>query len=467
MRGDACEGGKVPLSVEPSPRENTSLRIEKLVYGGDGLAHASDGAAHLVPHVLPGELVEVRPELPVADGALAVAEGSHIRSLIGVLERSGDRVEPNCVHFGACGGCQYQMASYPAQLRAKSEILRELLDRAGLVDLPAAQTWGSPEAYGYRNRIRLRVREMDGALRLGYNLRGSREFLPIRMCPIAAPGLWAVAAALERLAGEQREAARWLAAAAEVEIFCTADEGRVQVNLLCAGQPPRDAAFARFAEALAELCPALSGMGAARLDARSGRALAVLAGWGSPGLLYPVLAESHWVTRGGFFQVNRFLLPQLVELVCADRSGAVAWDLFAGVGLFSRVLARRFAAVTAVESHAVSCGDLRAALAKLGPAHRAVEATAVDFLRRAMLQRERPELIVLDPPRAGAGEEACVLMARLGPRQIVYLSCDPTTLARDLAVFTRSGYRVAALHLIDLFPQTYHLETLAVLDRTA
>ena len=472
MRGDAFGGGEEPRSLKPSAGQSPPLRIEKLVYGGDGLAHAADGAAHLLPHVLLGELVEVLPELPVSDGEPAVAERSPVRGLVSILERSGDRVEPGCVHFGVCGGCQYQMASYPAQLRTKGQILRELLDRAGLVDLPAAQTWASPEAYGYRNRIRLRVREVGGALRLGYNLRGSREFLPIRMCPIAAPVLWDVATALEGLAGEQREAARWLAAAAEVEIFCTADEARVQVNLLCAGQPPRDAAFARYAEALAELCPALSGMGAARLDARSGRALAVLAGWGSPGLLYPVLAESYWVTRGGFFQVNRFLLPRLVELVCGDpvcgnQSGAVAWDLFAGVGLFSRVLARRFAAVTAVEAHAVSCGDLRAALAKLGPAHRAVEATAVDFLRRAMLQRERPDLIVLDPPRAGAGEEACVLMARLGPRQIVYLSCDPTTLARDLAVLTRSGYRVAALHLIDLFPQTYHLETLAVLDRTA
>jgi 23S rRNA (uracil1939-C5)-methyltransferase len=151
--------------------------------------------------------------------------------------------------------------------------------------------------------------------------------------------------------------------------------------------------------------------------------------------------------------------------MCGDRSGALAWDLFAGVGLFSRMLARRFDAVTGVEASPVASADLLRALAKLGPQHRAVQSTTVDFLRRAVLERDRPDLIVLDPPRAGAGEEVCRLLARLAPRHIVYLSCDPTTLARDLAVLTASGYTVSELHLIDLFPQTYHLETLAVLQR--
>lgn len=188
-----------------------------------------------------------------------------------------------------------------------------------------------------------------------------------------------------------------------------------------------------------------------------------------PGPTHPVAKERYWISRGAFFQVNRFLLPQLVELVCRDRSpeGAqgVAWDLFAGVGLFSRVLAQRFAAVTAVEANPAASADLGRALAKAGSQHRAVNATTAEFLRRAVLDRERPDLIVLDPPRAGAGEEVCRLLARLLPAQITYLSCDPTTLARDLAVLTGSGYRLTELYLIDLFPQTYHLETLTVLRR--
>ena len=212
-------------------------------------------------------------------------------------------------------------------------------------------------------------------------------------------------------------------------------------------------------------CPELTGAGLMRVDPRSGRTLESLASWGSAGLRYQVGDDFYWSTRGGFFQVNRFLLPALVERVCAARAGSLAWDLFAGVGLFSRVLARNFGAVTAVEANPTAAADLSRTLAKAGPQHRTVQATTLEFLRRAVVERERPELIVLDPPRAGAGEEACRILARLAPAEIVYLSCDPTTLARDLAVLTGSGYKLSELHAIDLFPQTYHLETLAVLRR--
>ncbi len=431
------------------------LQVERLIYGGDGAAREAGGEVVSLPFTLPGELVAIS----------AVGRGASPAALR-VAEASPDRVTPACAHFGACGGCQYQMAAYPAQLAAKAAILRELFETAGLAALPALQIWGSPEAYGYRNRIRLRIGQDKDGFRLGYNVRGSREFLPVRMCPIAAPVLWQVAEALLRIWLENKDARRWLAAGGEVEIFCSADESRVQVTLLCGGKPARDeASFSRFAEALSRELPAISGAGAVRVDRQSGRALETVAAWGAPGLPYAVGEETYWVSRGGFFQVNRFLLPTLVDLVCGTRSGKLAWDLFAGVGLFSRVLAKRFRAVTAVEANPTACKDLRGGLARMGAQHQALEATAVDFLRGAVLERERPELIVLDPPRAGAGEEVCALLGRMAPAQMVYLSCDATTLARDLGFLTQSGYRVSALHLIDLFPQTYHVETLAILDR--
>ena len=459
----AGKPGLPPLGADP-----VRLRVEELVYGGDGLAHDPDGSAVLLPFCLPGEVIELRGFLGLSGGG---RDEGHDAGR--VLEPSADRVAPPCVHFGTCGGCQLQMAAYPAQLQSKAEILLGLLGGAGLRALPELEIVGSPEPYGYRNRIRLRVRRDagDGRLRLGYSRRGTRDFLPVRMCPIAAPVLWRAAEAVMALAASQREGGRretvWLEAAAEVEFFCTPDEARVQVTLLGPGKPPRDAAsFAGVAEALQGLLPELSGCGAVRVDSQSGRVLETVAAWGASGLPYPVDDELYWVSRGGFFQVNRFLVPTLVNLVCGGYAGSLAWDLFAGVGLFSRVLARRFAAVTAVEQNPAASRDLRGALRKLGPQHRAVEATTLDFLRRAVLEREQPELVVLDPPRAGAGVEACQLLARLAPRQIAYLSCDPTTLARDLLVLTQSGYGIRTLHLIDLFPQTYHLETLAVLHRT-
>lgn len=444
--------------AEPDVTGGLILRVERLTQGGEGLARKADGERVAIPFTLPGELV-----------AISAAGNGVARGAGQVLEASPDRVTPACEHFGACGGCQYQMAAYPAQVAAKAGILRELFEIAGLAELPELQLWDSPEAYGYRNRIRLRVGQNEGRFRLGYNVRGGREFLPIRMCPIAAPVLWQTAEALLRVCETHAEAARWLEASGEVELFCTAEESRLQITLLCPGKPARDAAgFARFAEALGRELPEpqmLTGAGAVRVDRQSGRPLEMVAAWGAPGLPYTVGKEMYWVSRGGFFQVNRFLLPRLVELVCEGRAGGLAWDLFAGVGLFSRALAKRFKAVTAVEANPTACKDLRSGLARLGTQHRAVEATTVEFLRGAVLERERPEVVVLDPPRAGAGEEVCALLGRIAPAQMVYLSCDATTLARDLGLLTRSGYRVSALHLIDLFPQTYHVETLAILDR--
>ena len=207
---------------------------------------------------------------------------------------------------------------------------------------------------------------------------------------------------------------------------------------------------------------------AAAFDPRTGPTGRIIAEAGAPGLNYRVLDETYWITRGGFFQVNRFLLETLVELVCNDddqpRSGTLAWDLFAGVGLFSRVLARSFTQITAVEANPTAVADLRAALTKRGSTSTVHESTTLDFLRRAVLDRDRPELIVLDPPRAGVGLEACELLTAIAAPTLVYVSCDPTTLARDLAAL-QPFYSIRALHLVDLFPQTFHLETVAILDR--
>jgi len=166
------------------------------------------------------------------------------------------------------------------------------------------------------------------------------------------------------------------------------------------------------------------------------------------------------VGRGGFFQVNRFLVDELVRTVTAGRQGTMAWDLYAGVGLFSRVLAKSFLQVVAVEADAT---DLSKSFK--GSGKRAVEATTVEFLRGAVVQRERPELIVMDPPRAGVGPEVCALLARISAPEIVYVSCDPVTLARDLKALASSGYNVVELHMMDMFPQTFHIETVVFLRR--
>ncbi len=374
---------------------------------------------------------------------------------------------PRCPHFGVCGGCQHQDVVYEEQLVLKRLRLHELLQGAG-VALPDQIAVHSSRSYSYRNRIRLRLQRNEGILRFGYNRPATTEFLPISECPISAPVLIQTAEALLTTADTDRDAQYWLNAAAEVELFTNDDLSRVQLTLFCA---PRTKApqgsFGRLLTAIQQIAPQVAGASAAAFDERTGPTGRILAEAGASGLNYRVGDETYWITRGGFFQVNRFLLPTLVELVCLDkaqpRTGALAWDLFSGVGLFSRVLARSFAQVTAVEANPIAVADLRTVFIKLGPRFQAVESTTLDFLRAAALQRDRPDLVVLDPPRAGAGVEACTLLARIAPREIVYVSCDPTTLVRDLAAL-QPHYQIKAMHLIDLFPQTSHIEAIAVLS---
>jgi 23S rRNA (uracil1939-C5)-methyltransferase len=446
-----------------------TLHIDRALYSGNGLAHTDRGGAVLVPFTLPGETVEA-----------SNPNASNEAQLLCVLTPSPERVPPPCPHFGSCGGCHYQMANYPEQLRLKQSIFAELLKGAGVEAAPEP-SMHTAEPWGYRNRIRLRVArtlgggddtDTEGSLRLGYNRHATTDFLPITTCLIAAPVLWSTAKSLLAAAAEDRDVAYWLNATAEVELFCDHTMKRIQVTFFCA--PRTKAIFGsldRAAITLQAYAPQgvlITATAAAAFDPRTGPTGRIIAEAGAPGLNYRVLDETYWVTRGGFFQTNRFLLETLVELVCNDddhpRTGTLAWDLFAGVGLFSRVLARSFSEITAVEANPTAVADLRSALTKTGSASTVHESTTLDFLHRAVLDRDRPDLIVLDPPRAGVGLEACELLNRIAAPSIVYVSCDPTTLARDLSVF-QPFYNIRALHLVDLFPQTFHLETVAILQR--
>ena len=434
------------------------LQIEKEVYGGAGLAHQTEGEgagrAVFVPFTLPGEHVEAH----LLERKSSFGEAS----LVQILSASEDRVQPACAHFGKCGGCHYQHAAYPAQVQTKAAILLETLERAGLTALPAIQTH-TGEPWAYRNRTRLRVAELDSVPKVGYNLRGSNEFLPIHECPILAPLLLRAAEALLRVAAENSTTARWLRSAVEVELFATGNERKLQMTVFVRKEQPGLSPLCERMRALVpELTSAYSSQFLSAGPQRRARSLRQLEGWGAEGLSYHVAGEDYWVGRGGFFQVNRFLVDELVRIVTAGRRGAIAWGLYAGVGLFSRALAGAFQQVVAVEAAANGLsGSFR------GRGRRAVEATTLEFLRSAVVQRERPELIVMDPPRAGVGAEVCALLARVSATEIVYVSCDPVTLGRDMKSLAEAGYHVAELHMVDMFPQTFHLETVAVLRTRA
>ncbi len=432
------------------------LRIEKPIYGGAGLAHLAEGEqagkAVFVHFTLPSEFVEAR--LTEQKGDFEEA------SLVQVLTPSPDRVQPRCAHFGQCGGCHYQHATSSAQLQIKSEILLETLEHSGLTALPELQIH-TAEPWAYRNRIRLRVAESDSTLRVGYNRRASNEFLAIHECPISAPLLLRAAEAFLRAAAEDANTMRLVRDVMEVEFFTTADEKNLQMTLFVRKEQNH---LNAVCERMKKLLPELAGWEVSLLSPsgqqRHARSPRRLENGGSSGFNYFAAGQDYWVSRNSFFQVNRFLIDEFVRVVTAGRQGKVAWDLYAGVGLFSHALAKTFRQVVAVEADATDLSRFFK-----GPGRRAVESTTVQFLRGAVLQRERPELIVIDPPRAGAGQEVCALLAKIAPADIVYVSCDPVTLARDLRALIASGYKVSELHLVDMFPQTFHLETAVVLRR--
>jgi 23S rRNA (uracil1939-C5)-methyltransferase len=387
------------------------LHIEKLVYGGDGLSRL-DGEVIFAPFVLPGETVEVE----------RTESRKHVqRARLSQVEiPSPDRIEPPCPVFARCGGCQYQHAAYDAQLRFKRDILAETLRRVGKIEFDAARiAIESAEPFGYRNRAQFHFESG----RVGFREMNSRRLVAIEQCPISSPKINEIILKLNRMVRDRR----WPGFVRSLEVFT--DERQVQWNVLESEQPVAK----RFFDWLADEVP---GTVAGPLE-------------------YAVNEDRFQVSGTSFFQVNRFLLPRLAGLVIGEARGASAWDLYAGAGLFSLHLARQFERVVAVEGGR-SAGDLRHNAERVqAPVEVAGEQTEV-FLAKA---KTAPDFVLADPPRAGLGKAAAARLAELRPAALVIVACDPATLARDLAAL-QPVYEIEQITMVDLFPQTFHLETI-------
>ena len=431
-----------------------TVRIEKPVYGGASLARV-DGKAIFVPLTLPGE--EARIRITQSKAAYDEAEAEEI------VFAAPERVAPACPHFGVCGGCHYQHANYATQLEWKQAILRETLQRGGVepparMDVLSAPS--SEQAWGYRNRIRL---AFDAAGNPGYRGRRSHAVIPVQQCPIASPLLVQSAQRFAEIARLRPPALKPI----EIALFTNADESAMLLTVVTASA--RKHRFEELMDELAEKIPALIGAELAVED-RSSKAAPprTVARWGATSLNYRAAGFEYRVDQGAFFQVNRWLVDALVHSVVLEHNGALAWDLFAGVGLFARQLTARFERVVAVESAPASTKALAANLK--GTRSTPVRATTLDYLRGNLPDNRPdfvvPDLIVVDPPRTGLGTETCALLAEIGAQNLAYVSCDPATLTRDLRQLIESGYFIQSIALADLFPQTFHLETVVQLRRS-
>jgi 23S rRNA (uracil1939-C5)-methyltransferase len=412
----------MPSKAKPSealnaPGQARAVQIEKLVYGGDGLGRI-DGQVVLAPYVLPGEQVS----MAVARAQTGLLRGRSLE----IVEASAHRVEPRCEYFGTCGGCQYQHSDYGFQIAQKIAILQETLRRVGGLSYEAEIPAITGHPWFYRNRIQLHFKEDQ----VGFHKPGSHDLCAVDHCYIASHLL---VEAIGRIRDSVRRP-QWPKFLRSLELFT--NDAELQMNVLDSTRP----VAARFFEWCRSFLPSLL-----------------------PGALeYPAANHSFRISGGSFFQVNRYLMEALVNEVIAGTSGEVGLDLYAGVGLFSLPLATRLQRVYAVERGKSASRDLEHNAQASEGRIQVVRNSAERFL--SSYQGQRIDVLVVDPPRAGLGPEMTDAIVSARAERLKIISCDPATLARDLPKMLAT-YEIERLALVDLFPQTYHFETVAHLRR--
>lgn len=428
------------------------IQVDRLAFGGDGIGHLEDGRTAFITGGCPGDVVEARL---VADHKRYVK-----MSVVEVLEPSPQRVTPPCPYFGVCGGCQWQHISYRAQAEAKRAEVEAALRRIGHQDLEVAECILSTDPYGYRNKIELGAKWDADGLTVGYTRAGTAEIVRVDSClllPKRALSLpKALAGSLRYLCGDTdlgiiRVGARVAAYTKDLEIALWTVPGAF----------PRKIAAQTLAQAT-------KASGVVRVLAREDGASRSIKGVevlrGNGAWRERFLGREMLISAPSFFQVNTRTAERLVqhalEQLAPDGSDRVL-DLYCGAGTFTLPLADLAGEVVGVEESGSALADLRRNLERADAWAEVVPGDA----ERALPELGRFDLALVDPPRSGMRPGALSALAATGARRIVYVSCDPATLARDCAALSERGYRLVSATPVDLFPQTFHVETVAVLDR--
>ncbi len=405
--------------------ELLTVKLEKLTYGGDALGHLSDGRAVFVPFALPGETVSIR---------ILDEKPGHVRAeLIEVLIPSPERITPKCVHFGVCGGCHYQHLPYPAQLIAKTDILRDQALRIGKIKNPSVMPAvpSTPE-WNYRNHIQFHLTRGG---KLGYIDAHSRGILPITECHLPEPSLDSIWPRLEFDPSLTLE---------RVSLRLGLDQ---QVMLVL------ESPDAPELELEADLS----------VVHLSGDDVVVMAG--DDYLTMKVNDRLFHVSAASFFQVNTGMAEKMVAHLLEQlpvTPAATLLDVYCGVGLFSAFFASQVGRVIGIESSPSASADFEINLDEFDNVE-LYEAPAEEVLPALDV---KPDVVIVDPPRAGLDKRALDALVHLAPQRIAYVSCDPSTLARDAARLISEGFRLLQVTPFDLFPQTYHIESISIFEKS-
>ena len=444
------------------------ITVEKVVAGGLGLSHLPDGMVALIPYVLPGERVRIR---------VVRKKKTYVEALPAeIIEPSPDRVEPRCLHYQRCGGCDLQHASDAAQVQLKNAILQEHLLRGGIISEEILETvfdppLASPRTVEYRQRIRLHVGP-EG--RFGFQHNRSHQIEPVRLCPLARPEINGVLAQMEG----SRSLGLVLIHCKELELLLSPDDQGV-VLVFHSNRKPRPADRENIAKVLQDISGVkgiiFSIAGHGRIGPFTREDPSGKKGQGDKLFLRFTLrpdASSREFSlsceAGGFCQVNLEQNENLISCLldwARPSPDERALDLFCGMGNFSLPLASSACEVVGMDLQRAAIRSAEKNAAGAGLANcRFEKSSAVAGARKLAENGEQFNMVLLDPPRQGC-IDAVPYVVRLGAGRIVYISCDPATLVRDLAALKKHGYILERVRMIDMFPQTHHMETIALLKR--
>jgi 23S rRNA (uracil1939-C5)-methyltransferase len=407
-------------------QRDIEVELTTLAHGGEALGRLPDGRAVFVPFALPGERVRAR---------VIEEKSRYLRAeLVEVISPSAQRVPPRCAHYGVCGGCHYQHLLYEAQLAARSVVLSDQLERIGGIAIPPVQPAVASQPWNYRNHVQF---HLTPGGKLGYYTHDARRVFPVEECHLPQELINRVWPQLEfdGLPEVERVGLR------------QGDEGDLQLILESSDPRPPEINIEELDISVVHLSPAGS---------------LVLAG--SAATTITLLGRSFQVSAGSFFQVNPSMAEKMVAYVLGEANlpaEAVLLDVYCGVGLFSAFLAPLARRLIAIEASEQACNDFAANLDEFDHVE-LYQAPAEDVLP---VLDAKPDLIIVDPPRSGLGRGCLQALLTLFAPVIVYVSCDPATLARDGRRLIQGGYQLQKITPFDLFPQTYHVESVSIWER--
>ena len=410
------------------PESEYEITLEKLTYGGEAMGRLPDGRAVFVPFGLPGEHVRVE----LAEDKKNFARGK----LLEILKASPERIDPKCKHFGKCGGCHYQNLPYEKQLQVKTEILRDQLQRIGKIENPPVmQMVASPLEWNYRNHVQFHL-TAEG--KIGFINAKGNSTLPIEECHLPETGINAFWPNLQFESNKDVE---------RVSLRAAQDE---ELMVVLESEDPETPELEIEADVSV-------------VHVFDEHAVVIV---GQDHLIFNILGKDFRVSAASFFQVNTKMTKKMVEHLLSKltvTTSITLLDVYCGVGLFSKFFAGKCQRVIGIETSESACEDFAFNLDEFDNVE-LYEGAAEEVLPGLAGRLDSSTYAIVDPPRAGIERHALDAILSIKPQIIAYVSCDPSTLARDAARLINGGYRLVEATPFDLFPQTYHIESISIFE---